>query len=341
MATVNEKMTAIADEIRTLSGTTGAMGLDAMASNVGEANGKVTTQVDLIEQIQTALEGKATGAGKELPELTNPGSAADLLAGKQLIDGNGNIVEGTIATKTSSNLTASGAIVTVPAGYYASNTTKSVSTATQASPSITVSSSGLITASVTQSAGYVKAGTRSGAKQLTTKSATTITPTTSEQTAVNSGVYTTGAIKVAAIPSNYEDVTDETSAYTSLNSELESVINSLEDGEGGGTNIDTCTVIVNCTDYTNWTYTYTAYENSTIVSKINDDWYNGVGTNTLTFTNVVCGSVFTVINSGSSQGQSTIDNDTAFFLGFRYGDVFFSAPTVANTTVTVTLRPYD
>lgn len=61
---VKTKMTAIADEIRVLSGTTGAMGLDAMASNVGEANGKVTTQVDLIEQIQTALEGKtAVGGG--------------------------------------------------------------------------------------------------------------------------------------------------------------------------------------------------------------------------------------------------------------------------------------
>ena len=57
---VNSKMTAIADEIRTLSGTTDTMGLDAMATNLSEANGEVNRQVDLISQIQTALEGKAT-----------------------------------------------------------------------------------------------------------------------------------------------------------------------------------------------------------------------------------------------------------------------------------------
>jgi hypothetical protein len=35
---VNSKMTAIANEVRILSGTTAAMGLDAMASNVNDAN---------------------------------------------------------------------------------------------------------------------------------------------------------------------------------------------------------------------------------------------------------------------------------------------------------------
>lgn len=66
MATVNEKMTAIADEIRTLSGTTGAMGLDAMASNVGDANGVISDQTVLIAQIASALEGKAAGGGNNV-----------------------------------------------------------------------------------------------------------------------------------------------------------------------------------------------------------------------------------------------------------------------------------
>ena len=35
---INSKMTAIANEIRELSGTTGAMGLDAMATHISEAN---------------------------------------------------------------------------------------------------------------------------------------------------------------------------------------------------------------------------------------------------------------------------------------------------------------
>ena len=79
-------------------------------------------------------------------------------------------------------------------------TVTGIGTATQATPSISVSAAGLITASATQTAGYVSAGTKNATKQLTTKAATTVTPTTSEQTIISAGVYTTGAIKVAAVP---------------------------------------------------------------------------------------------------------------------------------------------
>lgn len=57
---------------------------------------------------------------------------------------------------------------------------------------LTVGSSGVITAA----AGYYPSNTT---KQLTTKAAATITPTTSAQTAVAANVYTTGKISVAAI----------------------------------------------------------------------------------------------------------------------------------------------
>lgn len=146
-----------------------------------------TNLTALLEQVNNLPDA----GGVELPTLSNEGSASDLLSGKQLIDQDGNIVTGTIATKTSSNLTASGATVTVPAGYYATQATKSVSTATQATPSVSIDSAGKITASATQSAGYVSAGTKTGTKQLTTKAATTWTPTTSNQT-IASGTYLTG-----------------------------------------------------------------------------------------------------------------------------------------------------
>ena len=152
--------------------------------------------------------------GVELPTLSNEGSETDMLYGKQLIDQDGNVVTGTIPTKTESNLTSSGATVTVPAGYYASQATKTIAsgsaktptTTVTKNPTISVDSSGLITASVsgtqnvtpTVSAGYVSSGTAgtitvsgSATKQLTVQAAQTITPGTSNKT-IASGKYLTG-----------------------------------------------------------------------------------------------------------------------------------------------------
>lgn len=204
--------------------------------------------------------------------------SGDILSGKTAyVDG--AKVTGTIVTKTSDNLSASGATVTVPAGYYAASASKSVTTvsradttltssadstnakltftagnnqgtgyvtganktatktvtlsasgatvtasdgtnsvsksvatATQATPSVSINTSGKITATSTQSAGYVSGGTTTGTKQLTTQAAKTVTPTKSEQTAVASGVYTTGDITVGAIPADYITTSDATAA---------------------------------------------------------------------------------------------------------------------------------
>lgn len=72
-------------------------------------------------------------------------------------------------------------------------------TVAQATPEITVSSSGQITATATQTEGYVEGGTKTATKQLPTKGATTITPGSEEQTAISAGTYATGDIKVAAV----------------------------------------------------------------------------------------------------------------------------------------------
>lgn len=96
-----------------------------------------------------------------------------------------------IAQRSASNLSASGSIVTVPSGYYAAQATKVVASATQATPTITVSTAGLITATATQAAGYIAAGSKSATKQLTVKAAATYTPGTANQT-IASGQYLTG-----------------------------------------------------------------------------------------------------------------------------------------------------
>lgn len=125
-----ETLTSIADKIRILNGVEGALTTAQMDGHLGETNDEVDSQAELIAQIASALEGKASG---------------------------GEVAE-------------------------------------QATPVISINSSGLITAT---------AGTKSSTKQLTTQAAKTITPSTSSQTAVAKDVYTTGVVTVGAIPSNY------------------------------------------------------------------------------------------------------------------------------------------
>lgn len=148
-------------------------------------------------------------------------TAGSMLNGVTALKNDGTDITGSIASKTSSDLTASGDTITAPAGYYASSASKSVSsgsastpaTSITANPSISVSSGGLITASVgasqsvtpTVSAGYVSSGTAgtvsvsgSNTSQLTTQAAQTIHPSTTDQT-IASGKYLTGAQTVKGV----------------------------------------------------------------------------------------------------------------------------------------------
>ena len=141
---------------------------------------------------------------KALPDLSNPGAAGDLRSGKQLVGADGSVITGTLAEVT------------------------------QATPQISVSSGGLITASATQSGGIVAAGSKSATRQLTTQGAKTVTPTTTNQTAVSSGRYVTGNVVVAGdanlVP---ENIAEGVSIFG---------VQGTHSGGGGG---GTCTVTNN------------------------------------------------------------------------------------------------
>lgn len=143
-----------------------------------------------------------------LIDLTGDTVTAETLAeGATAHDKAGNAITGTmVAAKPEQAKTAtpstSQQVIKPDSGYALSQVTvNAMPTATQATPSISVSSGGLITASAQQAAGYVSAGTKSATKQLTTQAAKTVTPSLSQQTAVASGAYTTGAVTVAPITS--------------------------------------------------------------------------------------------------------------------------------------------
>lgn len=151
-------------------------------------------------------------------------SDATLDGGGKMLNGvtayaNGTKYTGNIPSKTSSDLTASGATVTVPAGHYASQATKSVSSGSATAPAsisgtsasvstgtntLTLSKTVSVTPSV--SAGYVSSGTAGNSAvsltaSVTTKAAATLQPGTSAVT-IASGTYLTGAQTIPAEP-NY------------------------------------------------------------------------------------------------------------------------------------------
>lgn len=63
---------------------------------------------------------------------------------------------------------------------------------------------------------------------VTRQAAKTVTPTKSAQTAVASGVYTTGAITVAAIPAQYITTTDATATAAQINSGATAYVNGVK-----------------------------------------------------------------------------------------------------------------
>ena len=166
----------------------------------------------------------------ESQQVVTPDTGYDNLAQVTVNAISSTYVGTDVARKSSTDLTASGATVTVPAGYYENQATKSVANGTVTAPSSISGSSATVstgtntltltkTVSVTPNvttAGYISSGAAGNSSvsltaSVTTKAAATITPTKSTQS-IASGTYLTGAQTIAAIPAAYQDVTGVTAS---------------------------------------------------------------------------------------------------------------------------------
>ena len=137
------------------------------------------------------VQGSHTG-GTDVSDTT--ATSGDVLSGKYFYLSNGTKTQGTIATKTSSDLSVSGATVTVPAGYYASSASKAIgdgtvvaSVSSNSGGSASMAATGFTAASsatsyyvtLSTSAGSVKAKAAGGTAGYVTSSTTNETAATS------------------------------------------------------------------------------------------------------------------------------------------------------------------
>ena len=163
-----------------------------------------------------------SGVTRKSAATITPSESAQTIAANQYLTGiqtisaiPSNYVGSDITRKNAATITPSTSAQTaVSAGTYVTGniTVAAMKSGELNTPSI--NASGLVTASV-KTSGYL-ADTATKTLQLNTKGATTITPSTSSQTAISAGTYATGNIIVNAIPSNYVNTSDATAAASDI-----------------------------------------------------------------------------------------------------------------------------
>ena len=127
------------------------------------------------------------------PAPDTPATAPQILLNYQAYDKDGKLITGTMTNNSVGTITLDQTTTsyTIPAGYHNGTGKVQHTTVNIPDPTITVSSSGLITASGSWTRGFTTDNSYSKTQQLTTKAATTYTPGTTNQT-IASGTYLTG-----------------------------------------------------------------------------------------------------------------------------------------------------
>ena len=203
---------------------------------------------------------------KLIPDTANVSSSNQILNGVTVFDKNGKLWTGNIQTKTSSDLTANGKTVTVPAGYYASSYTKNVQDGTASvpntiitqGPTISVSANGYVVANYNKTqtitpvinAGYVSTGTSGNVTingTATYELGQSEISTTSVIPGVQQSVYVTPGYRAATATVTVKAASEGTSASITysgggLTANNKSFTPTVEIGSGTDTNMSNITI---------------------------------------------------------------------------------------------------
>ena len=206
-----------------------------------------------------------------------------------------------ITRRSSSDMTASGATVTAPAGYYESASSKTVASGTEGTPTATKGTvsnhSVAVTPSVTNSAGYITGGTKTGTAVSVSASELVSGNLAITQNGTNIDVTNYSTVSVAVEGGGGSGMTVATAnttlasanasiSFTGLSGEPTSfVITTASDLATGASPYKTATVVFDGTDLHGQIVTNTSNANASYSTSFTKSYSNGTLTITGTGTN--------------------------------------------------------
>lgn len=168
-------------------------------------------------------------------------TSGSMLSGVTALKNDGTTATGSIASKSSTDLTVSGATVTAPAGYYASSASKSVASGSAGTPTASKGSvsnhSVSVTPSVTNTTGYISGGAKTGT--AVTVSASELVSGTKSITANGTGIdvanYAAVDVNVSGSSVDVQALSvTENGTYTAPSGTAYSPVTVNVSGGGGG-----------------------------------------------------------------------------------------------------------